>query len=48
MYPIEFLRIPDSDFTFHYEMREGPDESVKFGRNTRMSVGLRGQENKKR
>jgi hypothetical protein len=47
MYPIKFLRIPDSDFTFHYEIK-GPDESVKLGRNTHKSVGLRGQENKKR
>jgi len=48
MYPIKFLQIPDSDFTFHYEMREGPDELVKFKRNTHKSVGLRGQENNKR
>jgi len=47
MYHIEFLRIPDSSFTFHYEIK-GPDESVKLGRNTRMSVGPKGQENKKR
>jgi len=48
MYPIKFLRIPDSDFTFHYEIKEGPDESVKLGRNTHTSVGPRGQENKKK
>jgi len=48
MMTIEFVRIPDSDFTFHYEMREGPDELVKFKRNTHTSVGPRGQENKKK
>ena len=47
MYHIEFLRIPDSDFTFHYEIK-GPDESVKLGRNTHTSVGQKGQENNKR
>ena len=47
MYHIEFLRIPDSDFTFHYEIK-GPDESVKLGRNTHTSVGPKGQENKKK
>jgi len=47
MYHIEFLRIPDSDFTFHYEIK-GPDELVKLKRNTHTSVGLKGQENKKR
>jgi len=36
------MRIPDSDFTFHYEIK-GPDELVKSERNTHMSVGLRGQ-----
>jgi len=45
MYPIKFLRIPDSDFTFYYEMREGPDELVKSERNTRKGVGPRGQVN---
>jgi len=40
MHYIKFLRIPDSDFTFHYEIK-GPDESVKLGRNTRKGVGLR-------
>ena len=48
MYHIEFLQVPDSDFTFHYEMREGPDELVKSERNTQVSVGPRGQENNKR
>ena len=43
----KFMRIPDSDFTFHYEIK-GPDELVKFKRNTRMSVGPRGQENDKK
>jgi len=43
---IKFSRIPDSDFTFHYEIK-GPDESVKLGRNTQKSVGPRGQEIKK-
>jgi len=47
MYHIEFVRIPDSDFTFHYEMREGPEELVKSERNTRKGVGLKGQEIKK-
>jgi len=37
---IRFLRIPDSDFTFHYEIK-GPDELVKFERNTRKGVGLK-------
>jgi len=46
MKKIEFVRIPDSSFTFHYEIK-GPDESVKFGRNTQKSVGLRGQEIRK-
>jgi len=46
MYHIEFLRIPDSDFTFHYEIK-GPDELVESQRNTRKSVGLRGQEIRK-
>jgi len=40
MHYIKFQRIPDSDFTFHYEIK-GPDESVKLGRNTRKSVGLK-------
>jgi len=40
MHYIKFLRIPDSDFTFHYEIK-GPDESVKPGRNTHTSVGLK-------
>jgi len=39
---MRFLRIPDSEFTFHYVIR-GPDESVKLGRNTHTSVGPRGQ-----
>jgi len=43
MYHIKFLRIPDSSFTFHYEIK-GPDELVKSERNTRKGVGLRGQE----
>ena len=43
MIKIEFVRIPDSDFTFHYEIK-GPDELVKSERNTRKGVGLRGQE----
>jgi len=43
MYHIKFLRIPDSSFTFHYEVK-GPDELVKSERNTRKGVGLRGQE----
>jgi len=46
MIKIEFVRTPDSSFTFHYKIK-GPDESVELGRNTRMSVGLRGQEIKK-
>jgi len=44
---MKFSRIPDSDFTYHYEIK-GPDESVKLGRNTHRSVGPRGQEDKKR
>jgi len=36
----KFVRIPDSDFTFHYEIK-GPDELVKSQRNTRKSVGLK-------
>jgi len=43
MIKIEFVRIPDSSFTFHYEIK-GPDELVKSERNTRKGVGLRGQE----
>ena len=46
MIKIEFVRIPDSDFTFHYEIK-GPDELVKSERNTRKGVGLRGQEIRK-
>jgi len=46
MYPIKFLRIPDSDFTFHYEIK-GPDELVKSERNTHTSVAPRSQVNKK-
>jgi len=42
MMTIEFVRIPDSDFTFHYEIK-GPDELVKSERNTQKSVGPRGQ-----
>jgi len=48
METIKFYRIPDSDFTFHYEIKEGPDESVKLGRNIRKSVGPRGQEIRKK
>jgi len=48
MYPIKFLRIPDSDFTFHYEMREGPDELVESQRNIRKNIGPKGQENNKK
>jgi len=48
MHPIKFLQIPDSDFTFHYEMRVGPDELVKSERNTRKGVGLRSQVNNKK
>jgi len=40
MHYIKFLRIPDSDFTFHYEIK-GPDELVKSQRNTHTSVGLK-------
>jgi len=40
MHYIKFLRILDSSFTFHYEIK-GPDESVKPGRNTHTSVGLK-------
>jgi len=47
MIKIEFVRIPDSSFTFHYEIK-GPDESVKLGRNTRKGVGPKGQENNKK
>jgi len=43
----KFMKIPDSDFTFHYEIK-GPDESVKLGRNTHRSVGPRGRENNKK
>jgi len=38
MIKIEFVRIPDSSFTFHYEIK-GPEESVKPGRNIRKNVG---------
>jgi len=44
---IKFVRIPDSDFTFHYEIK-GPDELVKSERNIRKNVGLRGQVNNKK
>jgi len=47
MMTIKFVRIPDSDFTFHYEIK-GPDELAKFQRNTQVSVGPRGQEIRKR
>jgi len=40
MHYIKFLRIPDSDFTFYYEIK-GPDELVKSERNTRKGVGLK-------
>jgi len=40
MMTIEFVRIPDSEFTFHYEIK-GPDESLKLRRNTRKGVGLK-------
>jgi len=40
MITIKFVRIPDSDFTFHYEIK-GPDESVEPVRNTHKSVGLK-------
>ena len=43
----KFMRIPDSDFTFHYEIK-GPDELVKFQRNIRKNIGPKGQENNKR
>jgi len=46
MIKIEFVRVPDSSFTFHYEIK-GPDELVKFQRNIRKNVGPRGQEIKK-
>ena len=36
----KFMRIPDSDFTFHYEIK-GPDESLRLRRNTHRSVGLK-------
>jgi len=38
---MKFSRIPDSEFTFHYEIREGPDESLRLRRNTHTSVGLK-------
>jgi len=40
MKTIEFVIIPDSSFTFHYEIK-GPDELVKSERNTRKGVGLK-------
>jgi len=40
MHYIKFLRIPDSSFTFHYEIK-GPDELVRSERNTHTSVGLK-------
>jgi len=40
MITIKFVRVPDSDFTFHYEIK-GPDELVKSERNTRKGVGLK-------
>ena len=40
MITIKFVRIPDSDFTFHYEIK-GPDELVESQRNTRKGVGLK-------
>jgi len=40
MIKIEFVRIPDSSFTFHYEIK-GPDESLRLRRNTRKGVGLK-------
>ena len=43
----KFMRIPDSSFTFHYEIK-GPDGSVKLGRDTHTSVGLNGKENNKK
>jgi len=48
METIKFSKIPDSEFTFHYEIKEGPDELVKSERNTQVSVGPRGQEIRKR
>jgi len=48
METIKFSRIPDSEFTYHYEIKEGPDKSLKLRRNTHTSVGLRGQEIRKR
>jgi len=47
MYHIEFLRIPDSDFTFHYKIK-GPDELVKSERNIRKNIGPKGQVNNKK
>jgi len=47
MYHIEFLRIPDSEFTFHYEIK-GPDELVKSERNVRKNVGPKGQVNNRK
>jgi hypothetical protein len=47
METIKFSRIPDSDFTFHYEIK-GPDELAKFQRNIRKNVGPRGQEIRKK
>jgi len=48
METIKFSRIPDSEFTYHYEIKEGPDESLKLRRNTQVSVGPQGQEIRKR
>jgi len=42
MMTIEFVRIPDSEFTFHYEIK-GPDELVKSERNIRKNIGPKGQ-----
>jgi hypothetical protein len=43
----EFVRIPDSDFTFHYEIK-GPDELVESQRNIRKNIGPKGQVNNKK
>jgi len=47
METIKFYRIPDSDFTFHYEIK-GPDELVELKRNTQKTVGPQGQEIRKK
>jgi hypothetical protein len=39
----KFVRIRDSEFTYHYEMN-GPEESPKLRRNTLASVGPKAQE----